>query len=137
MKNQLCKFRLLIPLFILGIVALVALAVYGLWNGVLTDVLPVKAITYWQAVGILILSKILFGGFPGRGRGHFGPPGRRMMKHWESLSPEQREKLREKMRHRCGDAHLPPWYDSKSPDRSENPSNAAASSPGTVAPPAP
>jgi hypothetical protein len=48
------------------VVAVVALAVYGLWNGVLTEVVGVKTVTYWQALGILVLARILFGGFPGR-----------------------------------------------------------------------
>jgi len=72
----------------------------------------VKAITYWQALGLLALSKILFGGFPGRGR-RFGPPWRERMlaKRWESLTPEEREKLREKLRHRFGDCG--PWSESE------------------------
>ena len=103
MKNQCCKFRFFIPLIVLAVVALLAFAVYGLWNGVLTDVLGVKSVTYWQALGILVLAKILFG-FPRRG-GRFGPPWRRrmMMKHWESLTPEQREQMRREMRERFGD----------------------------------
>ena len=113
MTNLFCKFRFLIPIFVLGVVALVALAVYGLWNGVLTEVVGVKTVTYWQALGILVLARILFGGFPGRRGGPFGPPWRRhmMMKRWESLTPEQREKMREEMRKRFGDWPKPPWCD--------------------------
>jgi hypothetical protein len=106
MKNRCCKFRFLIPFIILGVAALLALAVRGLWNGVLTDVLDVKAITYWQALGILVLARILFGGFPCRRGDGFGPPRwvrHRMMRHWQSLTPEQQEKMREKMRARFGD----------------------------------
>jgi Ca2+/H+ antiporter, TMEM165/GDT1 family len=106
MKNSCCKFRFLIPLFILGFLALFSFAVYELWNHVLVDVLGVKTITYWQALGILVLAKILFGGFPFRrgGPGPFGPPWRhhKMMEHWQSLTPEQREKMREEMGRRCG-----------------------------------
>jgi hypothetical protein len=32
-----------------------------------------------------------------------------MMKRWESLTPEQREKMREEMRERFGDWPKPPW----------------------------
>jgi hypothetical protein len=114
MKNQSCrKFRLFIPLAVLGFVAVLTLAVYGLWDGVLTDVLNVKTITYWQALGILVLARILFGGFPGRRGGPFRPPWRRhmMMKRWQSLTPEQREEMREEMRRRFGDWPRPPWCD--------------------------
>jgi hypothetical protein len=107
MKDKCCgKARFLIPFFVLGAIALFALAVFELWNGVLTDVLGVKMITYWQALGILALAKILFGGFPCRGgRGRFGPPWHRhpMMERWDSLSPEQRDEMREEMRRRFGD----------------------------------
>jgi hypothetical protein len=114
MTNQSCrKFRFLIPLFVLGLAALFALAVYGLWNGILTDVLSLKAITYWQALGILVLARILFGGFPGPRGGPFGPPWRRrlMMERWHSLTPEQREEMREEMKRRFGDWPKPPWCD--------------------------
>jgi hypothetical protein len=116
MKNQFCsKFRFFIPLLVLGIVPLLALAVFGLWNGVLADVVGVKTITYWQALGILVLARILFGGFPGRHGGPFGPPWRQrmmLMKRWQSLTPEQRDKMREEMRQRFGDWPKPPWCDS-------------------------
>lgn len=106
------KYRFLIPFAILGFLALFTWVVYALWNGVVTDVLNVKAITYWQALGLLVLVKILFGGFPGRG-GRFGPPWRErwLAKHWASLPPEERERIRMKMgedfgewrRRRCSD----------------------------------
>jgi hypothetical protein len=115
MKNPSChKFRFFLPLFILAIVALVTLVVYGLWNGVLVGVLGVKAVTYWQAMGILVLAKILFGGFPGRRGGHCGPFGHHRMteERWASLTPEQREAMRGEMRRRFGDWPRPFWCDS-------------------------
>ena len=67
------KFWLVIPC----IVAAMGLFVWffqWLWNALLPDILGVKAINYWQAFGILLLSKILFGGFNGKKfgrRNHF------------------------------------------------------------------
>jgi len=96
MKNPCCKFRFLIPVFIIAFLAVFSLAVYELWNNVLVDVLGVKTITYWQALGILVLARILFGGFPFKRGGHFGPPWRhKIMEHWESMTPEQREQVRQ------------------------------------------
>ena len=115
MHNHSCrKFWFLIPLAVVGFVALFTWVVYALWNGVLIEVVGVKAITYWQALGLLVLAKILFGGFPHRG-GRCGGRwrGRMMSKHWESLSPEQREKMREEMRHRFGDWPRPSWCDAE------------------------
>ena len=103
MMNRRCfgGFFFLMPVVIAAIAGLLALAVHGLWNGVLTEVVGVKAITYWQALGLLVLARILVGGFPRPG-GHFGPRGKHtMMQHWESLTPEQREKLRAGMEKRC------------------------------------
>jgi hypothetical protein len=110
------KYRIFIPFVVLAIFALVTFAVYRLWNGVLADVLGVKSITYWQALGIFVLARILFVGFPG-GRGKsFGPPWRRRMKgeRWDSLTPEQREQMREEMRRRFGNWPQPPSCDSGS-----------------------
>lgn len=53
--------------------------VMSLWNAVLPDIAPVHTITYWQSVGLLILSRILFGGF---GHGRRGGP--RRHRHGES-----------------------------------------------------
>ena len=57
-------------IILIGLAAIVLFpyVVQLLWNHVLTDILPVSAISYWQALGLLALCKLLFGGFPG-GRG--------------------------------------------------------------------
>ena len=108
MQNRPCrKFLLLVPLIILAVLAMFSLGVLALWNGVLAAVLPVKSISYGQALGLLVLARLLFGGFPTPRGGPFGPPwGRRMMmERWQSLTPEQREELRR----RFGDWPQPPW----------------------------
>ena len=83
------------------IITLVSFVVMRLWNWLTPPLFGWHVITFWQALGILVLSKILFGGF----RGH---PGRhmywrrRMMERWAHMTPEEREKFRESMRGRCG-----------------------------------
>lgn len=47
----------------IGIAACVTAAVMLLWNAVIPAVIGWSAITYWQAAGIFILSRILFGKF--------------------------------------------------------------------------
>lgn len=37
-----------------------------LWNGILPAVIHAGSITLWQAAGILLLGRMLFGGFKGR-----------------------------------------------------------------------
>ncbi|MFT3870138.1 MAG: hypothetical protein QM715_16950 [Nibricoccus sp.] len=121
MKNRSCaKYCFLIPVAVIAFLALFTYVVYALWNGVLTEVLAVKAISYWQALGILVLAKILFGGFPHRRGGPCGHFREHLMsKRWESSTPEEREKMREEMRRRFGDwPHPPSWCCSgeKEPD---------------------
>ena len=57
--------------------------------------------------GVLILSKILFGGFRGGPHRHWRWR-RRMMERWEQMTPEEREKFRQGMRGRCGSMGTPP-----------------------------
>ena len=77
-------------------VTVFGLIVKGLWNGLMPSIFGWHAITFWQAVGLLVLSKILFGGgFRGRGNMHWR---RRMGERWEKMSPEEREKFSRGMR---------------------------------------
>jgi hypothetical protein len=70
--------------------------VMRLWNWLAPDVFGGHRISFWQAVGLFLLSKILFGGFRG-GWGHRGQWGRNMKERWEQMTPEQREKFRKGM----------------------------------------
>ena len=88
----------------------VAVLVFGfvvthLWNYVMPPLFGLHMISFWQAVALVILGKLLFGGFrPGPGGMHWR---RRMMERWEQMTPEQREKFREGMRGRCGEFRPP------------------------------
>lgn len=75
--------------------------VMSLWNCLLPDILGVKTITYLQAMGILVLSKILFGGFHfGKGMKDFKEK-KMMREKMMNLSPEEREKFKEVWREKC------------------------------------
>jgi hypothetical protein len=100
-------FRFFKVLKIVAIVA-VALVVFGfvtmyLWNWLMPPIFGLHAITFVQALGLLVLSKILFGGF-GRGRGCGGRRGwrRHMEERWAQMSPEERERFRAGMKGRWG-----------------------------------
>jgi hypothetical protein len=75
--------------------------VMGLWNWLVPTVFGWHEITFWQALGILVLSKILFGGFHGR-PGYGGHWRHRMSGRWEKMTAEEREKFRQGMMRRCG-----------------------------------
>jgi hypothetical protein len=87
---------LFIPLMVAAFLALISFAVMQLWNGVLTDVLHVSTVNYWQAMGIFVLCKILFG-FGRGGRFGGGAPWMRgrMGERFKNMSQEEREKFKE------------------------------------------
>jgi hypothetical protein len=82
-----------IPLFILFI-AIGGEVVALLWNWLLPPLFGWAQITYWQALGILALCRILFGGFGGAGLRRSSPR-RRTAERWENLTPEERERFRQ------------------------------------------
>jgi hypothetical protein len=91
-----------------AVMAIAAVALFGfivmtLWNWLAPALFDAHTISYWQALGLLVLSKILFGGFRGR-PGHGGNWRRRMTARWEQMTPEEREKFRQGMAGRCGHA---------------------------------
>ena len=87
----------------LAATALLSFVVMNLWNCVLVAVLGVKIISFWQALGILVLSKILFGGFKKGGCGHHrhGEWREKMRAKCEQMSPEEREQFKEQWRNKC------------------------------------
>jgi hypothetical protein len=89
------KFFYFIPFIVLAVIALLSAVVMLLWNGVVTDMLNVKKISFWQAVGLFILCKILFSSFrpgPPRGFRRGGPPWRNKLM---DLSPEERDQFKQ------------------------------------------
>jgi len=98
MKKKWVARGVKIALFAIIGVMVFGTAVMQLWNWLMPSLFGWHAIGFWQALGLLILSRIFFGGF----RGPSGMGRRRMLDRWEKMTPEQREKLREGMRGRCG-----------------------------------
>ncbi len=88
--------------FALLLLALFVFVIMQLWNWLMPELFGLKTITYWQALGVFVLSKILFGGFRGGSGGHW-----RDRKRWEQMSPEEREKFRQGWRERWGGAPPP------------------------------
>ena len=95
------RILMIAPLAIVGFMAFIAIGgavVRLLWNWLLPPILGLPAITFWQALGVLALSRIIFGGFGMRGCGSRG----RMRDRWEHMTPEERERFRAGMRARWG-----------------------------------
>ena len=107
------KWLFIGPAAILAMLAFVAIGgeiVMQLWNWLLPPLFKLPAITFWEALGILVLSRILFGGFGFHGGGHRSNLRRRMddrmadrmADRWHGMTPEERERFRQRMRERCG-----------------------------------
>jgi hypothetical protein len=92
-----------VKFMVFGLVALVVigLVTQTLWNWLMPVLFAGPIITFWQALGLLLLSKILFwsfgkGGMHNRGRrGHWGYY---WSEKWKNMSPEDREKFKQKMK---------------------------------------
>ena len=81
--------------FVLAAVAVLGGMVMVLWNAVLPGLFAgAQPIDYLHALGLLILSRILFGGF----RGHGGWHGRRHWAGWKAMTAEERTQFEERIR---------------------------------------
>ncbi len=99
------KLWLKIPLFI-------ALAVFGvgwivmlLWNALIPDLFHGPVISYWQAVGLFVLSKILIVGHGGKRGGRWKHDRywkQRFAERMASMTPEERQKCRDLWQRRGG-----------------------------------
>ncbi len=97
------KIAMLASLFIAGFFLMV-LVVQALWNWLVPGIFGWSTISYLQALGLLILSKILFKGFFWN-RGHWGNGrwgGGHWKSRWSTMTPDEREKFKQKMREKCG-----------------------------------
>ena len=95
-------WRKALKILVFAVVAAVVLsaAVMSLWNWLMPPIFGWRLITFWQALGLLVLSRMLFGRFgggPGR-RMHWR---HRMMERWNQMTPEERERFAEGMRGHC------------------------------------
>lgn len=101
-RNRVGKILVIVP-FAVAFLGLFGYVVMRLWNWLMPGLFGLHMIGFWQAVGLLVLSKILFGGFHGRhgGHGHMHWRGR-MMDRWGKMSPEEREKFRSTIRESWG-----------------------------------
>jgi hypothetical protein len=118
------KWIFIAPAAILGMLLFVFIGgevVKQLWNWLLPPIFDWRQVTFWQALGMLALCRILFGGF-----GFHGSSGsnvrRRMAERREHMTPEERERFRQRICERFGFG----------PSTSEN--KGPGSAPGTGTP---
>ncbi len=74
------------------LVTAITYATMFLWNNLATAIFGLPVLTFFQALGLMILGRLLTGGFRphgwgGRQRGHY------MRERWKNMPPEQREQF--------------------------------------------
>ncbi|MCB2379329.1 hypothetical protein LGH70_17155 [Hymenobacter sp. BT635] len=85
----------------------------ALWNWLVPELFHGPFISFWQALGLLLLTRLLTGFRGGGGRPNFSRKWQKHKNDWKqrmetrmaSMTPEEQEKFRQKMRASCG----PPW----------------------------
>jgi len=103
------KQRRIIKAFGFALLAFIVVTTFGfavreLWNWLMPQIFGLRTITFWQAAGLVALTRFLFGRLPGD-RGAHPRWRRRLRDRWESMTPEERERFRQGMRSRfekCG-----------------------------------
>jgi len=108
MRPRWTKLIFIGPLAILGMLLFAFIGgelVLLLWNWLLPPLFGWRQIGFWQALGILALCRILFGGFGFHGSRRSGIRRRmeeRMAERCDHMTPEEREQFRQRMRERFG-----------------------------------
>lgn len=104
--KKMCRSKMrfiFIPIVGIAVLFLVSYLVMQLWNHTLPDILGTQAITYWQAMGLFFLCKLLFG-FGGGGPRRNGPPWKRraLCNRFDNLSKSDKESIQRCMQERRG-----------------------------------
>ena len=104
--RRVAKFFMAATVWI-AVLAAVVWIVMLLWNWLMPELfVSARTIGYWQAAGLILLCKILFSGGHGRWRRH---------RHWDHMSMEEREQLKQRFKGRWGDR----WRGPCGPTRSD------------------
>ena len=99
MRQRFYKGRFVfIPLAVAAFLSLISFVVMSLWNYLLPGILHVGFITFWQAMGIFVLCKILFGFGRGGHRMGGGQWGRHKWdERFKNMTPEEKELFKAKI----------------------------------------
>jgi hypothetical protein len=123
MNERFMRMTRLTRLMIMALLAILGMVIFAfiggevvmlLWNWLAPALFGLRQVTFWQALGLLALCRILFGGFGLGGGGHRNSRRRmegrireRMRERWEQMTTEEREKFRQGMRS-CGGGQTTP-----------------------------
>src|SRR5699024_11547140 len=84
-------FKLKMLAFGLIVLAIFSVAVMLLWNWLIPEIFGLPIISFWQALGLLALSRILFGGFVKGGCNKRKKIKNHLRERWQKMTPEERK----------------------------------------------
>lgn len=87
-----------VPFMAAACLALVSFVIMQLWNALLPEILHTGTVTYWQAMGLFVLCKLLFGFGRGGGFGRSWGGRRDFGERFKHMTDEEREAFRAQMR---------------------------------------
>lgn len=105
MKKSRFVYRLIGGVLMLLIPGFVAML---LWNWLMPMIFGLTALNFWQAIGLLLLSRIFFGRLGGaremlhRGMGKGRHSGNPLHEKWKTMTPEERAEFLNKRREHWG-----------------------------------
>ena len=116
MKTRSFTHVLMILLAIAGFSAITML----LWNALLPGIFGIASINFWQALGLLVLARVLFGGMGSGAMKHFHHRGNPIHEKWMKMTPEERMKFIDKRkRFGFGDSFYRDHFDMGEHEESE------------------
>lgn len=92
--------RFKVILMILAGIAAFSAVIMLLWNGLLPGLFAFPHINFWQALGLLVLTRLLFGRFGFRGWSEGHAHRNHIREKWEKMTPEERRDFVRNHRHR-------------------------------------
>lgn len=109
------KYKILmVAKIVAGIIIFVPLFLFGtmyLWNWLVPTLFHGPIINIWQTLGLIVLSKILFGGFGKKMGGHHHNRHhnwkQRMHEKMGDMSPEEREQFKQRLKDKCRNKFWP------------------------------
>jgi hypothetical protein len=88
------KLRAVLPIGHLIVPAIFAVAVMLLWNWLMPSLFGLTTISFWQALGILVLCRMLFGSFDsGHHWMHRHHGKHNIREKWQKMTPEERKEF--------------------------------------------
>ncbi len=90
------KHLVFIPISFVAFAAVFGALVMLLWNWLMPYIFGLPELNFWQAAGLLILCKLLFGGISNGHHGHHGcchGDKNKLRERWESMTPEERQRI--------------------------------------------